>query len=190
MKTNRVNLTTMAASQPIPEHIAAMSLRELVDYIVSHHHAFLRKEVPRALKLLEEASSCVSEHSDTLKALSDVLRPMWHEMKEHIVREEQVVFPAIQRLDLAQSRPGLHDGRIDEVIDDLEHDHELSSDAQQLIRDLTHNFQKPADADSAYAQLMDALAALDADLSEHTRIEEHVLFPKARQVEAALTHRG
>ncbi|MEX2214270.1 MAG: hemerythrin domain-containing protein [Phycisphaeraceae bacterium] len=161
-----------------------MSLRDLIDHIVSTHHAMLRLQMPRALKLLEESGAHRSPRSATLAALGDVLRPMWQEMKAHIVREEQVVFPAIVLLDHARSRPGIHDGKIDEVIEDLDHDHELARDAQKLIRDLTNGFEKPPDADQAYCTLMNTLASLDADLSEHTRLEDQVLFPKARQAEA------
>ena len=169
---------------------ATMSLRELVDHIVSTHHTTLRKLMPRALKLLDECSAMAPPSDRIIIALRDVLEPMWEEMQDHIVREEQVIFPAIELLDHARTRPGIHCGDIDGVIHGLEHDHHLAAEAQRLVRDLTHAFEKPVDALPAYAELMDTLAALDADLTEHTHVEDAVLFPRARQVEAEIMRKG
>jgi regulator of cell morphogenesis and NO signaling len=54
------------------------------------------------------------------------------------------------------------------------------------IRQLTDNYQLPADACPTFAALYDGLQALEDDLHEHIHLENNILFPKSANQESRM----
>lgn len=61
----------------------------------------------------------------------------------------------------------------------MEIEHEAVGEALQQIRHITADYQPPDDACNTYRALLDGLKALEADLHQHTHLENNILFPKA-----------
>ncbi len=62
--------------------------------------------------------------------------------------------------------------------------------ALRRIRELTHDYQAPADGCASFKALYDGLASLESDLHRHIHKENNILFPKAAALESALMSAG
>jgi regulator of cell morphogenesis and NO signaling len=69
----------------------------------------------------------------------------------------------------------------------MNQDHRAVCDLVERLRTLTGGYQPPADGCRTYHLCFAELAGFDADLSRHVHIEDHVLFPRALELEFALT---
>jgi regulator of cell morphogenesis and NO signaling len=61
----------------------------------------------------------------------------------------------------------------------MEEEHDHAGAALAEIRDLTNNFNPPADACTTYRLCYAALQAFETDLHQHVHLENNILFPKA-----------
>jgi len=68
-------------------------------------------------------------------------------------------------------------------------EHGLAEGRVAEIRDLTAGFEPPAWACAGYMALYAGLREFAADLRQHVRLENDVLFPRAIDLEAKLNRR-
>lgn len=183
---------TTGASTGIPA--ADAPLAELVRFIVDQYHADLRAELPRlgqmAAKVLDAHGA---RYPEMLPALASTFREMRQEVEEHMMKEERVLFPYVERLEaLAASGEGLPAssfGSIRAPIGMMEHEHETVGRALARLRELTGGYVPPADACNTFRGLYHGLAELEKELHEHIHLENNVLFPRAARLEEELVSR-
>lgn len=187
----RAELETAGAPGSTEMPAADAPLSELVRFIVGEYHAGLRGELPRlgqmAAKVLDAHGT---KHPDVLPALAVAFRGLRQELEEHMMKEERVLFPYIERLEaLAASSHGLPAspfGSIQAPIDRMEHEHDIAARFLARLRELTGGYAPPADACNTFRGLYHGLAELEKALHEHIHLENNVLFPRAAQLEAEL----
>ena len=80
----------------------------------------------------------------------------------------------------------VHCGTVENPIRVMEHEHESAGSALQRIRELTSNYQAPADGCASFTALYDGLSCLESDLHLHIHKENNILFPRAAALESAL----
>ena len=107
-----------------------------------------------------------------------------------MIKEERILFPLIKQLELAQALFPIHCGTVENPIRVMEHEHETVGTALQRIRELTGNYQAPADGCASFKALYDGLARLETDLHHHIHKENNILFPRAAVLESALRLAG
>jgi regulator of cell morphogenesis and NO signaling len=148
------------------------TLSELIRHIVTKHHGYLRRNMPVIAAALAESGQA------ELSAAFDELRT---ELMDHVSKEESVLFPAIDRFERAlasgEPLPKPYFGSVRLPLQILEQEHEIADHALERIRQLTEDYTRPA------GPIADALCALDADLREHMRLENEVLFPRVLNLE-------
>lgn len=160
------------------ENPATLPAAELVDYIVERHHGFLREELPRLMKMADRVAQVHGGHTPSLVEVRDVLTSLAQELTHHLMKEEQVLFPAIVRL--AQ---GEQDGfNLDGPIGQMLVEHQDAGDHLAKLRELTNGYTPPPDACNTYRALFSGLADLETDLHRHIHLENSVLFPAAREL--------
>ena len=166
----------------------SVSLSVLVDHIVNTHHAFLKEQLPRLDQLgarVEKAHA--AEHGNMLSHLRQVYGALRAELEPHLMKEEQILFPAITGIDAFMTgtgtRPVVHCGSVAHPIRQMEHEHDSAGNALADLRQTTANYQLPPDACQSFAALYDGLQALEADLHEHIHLENNILFPKSIEQE-------
>lgn len=159
---------------------AHTSLAALIDHVVATHHDYLRRELPAVQSLLgRTAQSHGFAHGELHEAVR-VFDALASELTSQIGREEQVLFPAIRRLEEGE-RDG--DARsLDDAIWVIETEHRRAGEAMSRLRWLTGGYVTPRDGCPRYAQLMSRLAGIEADLHLHIHKEDNVLFPRARDL--------
>lgn len=167
---------------------STQSMTALADHIVARHHVYLRTALPRLGAMLEKVVSKHADKEPNLVPLREVYTAMWNELLNHMMKEEQVLFPFVRILDEAiranRPVPRFHCGSVTQPIRVMEDEHDSTGQALRRMRDLTGGFQPPADGCETYRMLMAGLAELESDLHLHICKENNVLFPWAAAAEA------
>jgi regulator of cell morphogenesis and NO signaling len=104
-----------------------------------------------------------------------------------MLKEEQIAFPMIRRLEAGGTALAFDCGSIAGPIRQLELEHGTAEVALESLRELTDNFTPPPWACNNYRAMLDALAWLERDMHRHIQKEDDVLFPRAIELEAQLT---
>lgn len=144
-------------------------LLDLIEFILIHYHQPLRRD----LRVLSEAARKV-ERVHGRKAscplgLASLLEQLELELNEHMDKEEQVLFPAIQ------SGAGI---RLQMPIRVMMQEHDDHGATLRLVRERAADFQAPPEACATWRALYGGLAKLESDLMEHIHLENNVLFPR------------
>lgn len=142
---------------------------ELTRHIESRYHARHRQQLPLLAEMAEKVESVHSDAEDVPAGLSDLLRRMIGEMEVHMKKEELILFPAIRK----GGGPG-----IENPIAVMRADHEDHDRAVAEIGRLTRDLALPTGACGTWTRLYDGLTEFIADLNEHMRLENDVLFPQ------------
>jgi regulator of cell morphogenesis and NO signaling len=145
-------------------------LDELIRHILTAYHAPLKEELPR----LESMSrKVVDVHRDKrpemLPELLAVFIGLKAELEQHMAKEEQILFPMIQR-----GQGAMAGGPISV----MEHEHDSAGRALHRLRELTDGYEVPAEACNTWRALWHGLAALEDSLHQHIHLENNILFPR------------
>ena len=156
---------------------AEASLGALIDHIESAHHAYLRRELPRLERLLTRVTKAHGDRRAWLRPTLDTFLALKDDLKDHMVSEEEQVFPSIGALEengtAALDRPGM-----EQMIEE----HDETGAALDELRDLTSDYTPPEDACPKFRAAMDGLDELEANMHQHIHKENNILFPRARSL--------
>lgn len=78
-----------------------MSLTALMTHIVETHHVFTRQELERLSALLDKVCAVHGRKHPELLTIKPLLQELYHDLVPHMLKEEQVLFPYIERLEAA-----------------------------------------------------------------------------------------
>lgn len=160
----------------------AVPLTVLADHILDKHHVFTKTQLARIDSLLAKVQNAHrNRHGAMLDSLRIAFDPLRAELEAHLMKEEQILFPAIKGVDgfLAgrNDRPVVHCGSVAHPIQKMEREHDGAGAILVNLRKITLNYRLPDDACETFKALYEALAALEADLHEHIHLENNILFP-------------
>lgn len=187
----RRELETAGEPSATPLPGADAKLADLVRFIVDRYHADLRVELPR---LSQMAAKVLAAHGDrfpeTLPALAATFRALREELEDHMMKEERVLFPYIERLETLEERgqrlTASPFGSIQAPIGMMEHEHEDAGQALARLRQLTNGYTPPDGACNTFRGLYHGLGELERAMHEHIHLENNVLFPRAAELEERL----
>jgi len=142
------------------------SLTDLIDHILTRHHAWLKTELPRLSRLQQKVTAA---HGKSLVPLGETFEALRQELAAHMMKEEMILFPMIRAGSAAVANP----------IRVMEHEHDSAGRALEHMRAVTGNYALPADACNSYRALFAGLQELEADMHQHIHLENNILFPRA-----------
>lgn len=165
----------------------AWDARALISHIVAAHHGFVREAIPPLLTHTKTIAAVHGERHSELMHIASLFERVAEEMTDHMVKEEQVLFPFVVRLEEA-ARTGARAptppfGTVGNPIRMMEADHQFVGDAMAEIRHLTNGYQPPSNACATYRVTLQELEAFERDLHQHVHLENNLLFPKALALE-------
>lgn len=165
----------------------ATRVADLIEHVLRTHHDVERHELPRLVRLAERvARRHGGAHADLIQ-LASHLRDLADELEAHLEREERVLFPYLMTLVSAARRgqaaptPGFQTLRNPVRI--MSAEHAVEDELMGAIRAVADDYATPPGADEAWRTLLEGLAALDVDLSQHIMLEDTVLIPLALELE-------
>ncbi|MBM3263532.1 MAG: iron-sulfur cluster repair di-iron protein [candidate division Zixibacteria bacterium] len=162
---------------------AAVSLTELADHIEQTHHAYLRSELPRIDAMTEKVGSAHGRKDARLGRIRAVFRGLLSEMESHMMKEEQILFPMIRKLEVSKTTPAFHCGSIANPIRQMEVEHDEAGAALDTLRHLSDGFNPPDWACNTYRALLETFVDLENDMHRQVHKENNILFPRALAME-------
>jgi regulator of cell morphogenesis and NO signaling len=160
---------------------AEATLSELVDHLETTHHVFVKKALPQLTELMTRVVALHSDSHPEMKQLDQLVRAIVSDMGPHLLKEEQILFPAIKKMET--SGEGFHCGSIASPIRVMKSDHDHVENLFAEIRQLTKDFTLPEDACPNWRALYEGLKEFEKDTRLHVHKENHILFPRAVQAE-------
>jgi regulator of cell morphogenesis and NO signaling len=162
-----------------------MPLTRLMETIASVHHTSLWDELDRMDDLTANAAAMDRVQGPFHSELRKQFLELAHDLSEHMMQEERVLFPLIRRMEATSPGPFSHCGSIANIIRKMISENERAEASFQKIRDLAGGFSPPADADAPHREVISGLATLEASFRGHMRFEHAELFSKAIKLEEA-----
>jgi regulator of cell morphogenesis and NO signaling len=167
-----------------------LSVAELVQYILDKHHVYTRDEMQRLEALADKVVAAHGTNHAELLGVRDLLAQMFAELKGHMFKEEQILFPFIVELEQSVSQqrpvPFAPFGTVNNPISMMMSEHDNVGEILRDLRKLSSDYQTPEDACMSYKTFYEALEAFELDLHQHIHLENNLLFPKAVGLESGL----
>jgi len=185
----QIETAVATPARPSDRELQARSLAELIAHIVGTHHVFVRKQAPEIESLIEKVYAKHGANHPKLAKIRNVFRDLSQELMMHLMKEENVLFPYIARMEesVLAHEPILPPpfGTVANPARMMEHEHDNAGIALRVIREASQNFTPPADACTSFCALYTALENFEKDLHQHIHLENNVLFPRAVQMETS-----
>jgi regulator of cell morphogenesis and NO signaling len=164
-------------------------LADLMAHITNKHHTYVRQELPRLGALATKVATKHGPNHPEIKEVQEVFQALSDELSTHLLKEEQVLFPYVERMEEAaiEKRPNAQSscfGTVQNPVRMMEMEHDSAGDALRELRTLTNGYTPPQDACMSFQALYKGLAEFEADLHQHIHLENNILFPRAIAMEA------
>lgn len=151
--------------------------RKLVDYILYAHHSYVRENIPLLREFTAKLARVHGHANPELVEIKSVFDALSVELEEHMVKEEEVLFPFIKQEPKQAGQPAF--GSIENPVRMMEDEHERAGAAMAEIRRLSDNYSPPDHACTTYRVTYAKLEEFEDDLHKHVHLENNILFPKA-----------
>ena len=166
------------------------TLSELIGHILDKHHVYTKSEMARLEPLVDKVIGAHGENHPELREIGEVFQTLCADLKPHMFKEEQILFPYILEMEIAslQNRPAplAPFGTVNNPVRMMMMEHETVGDILRELRALSSNYTVPADGCISYQTLYQALEAFEQDLHLHIHLENNILFPRAIELERSL----
>ena len=166
------------------------SLPELITHILDTHHVFTKSEMERLQALADKVLNAHGSNHPELIHLDELFKRLCADLKPHMFKEEQVLFPYIvamsQAADQNRAVPFAPFGTVNNPVRMMMMEHDTAGQILRELRALTSDYKVPADACISYQTLYQALENFEKDLHQHIHLENNILFPKALDLERVL----
>lgn len=141
----------------------------LIAFILENFHAIHRAELPELQRLAAKVERVHGDHADCPAGLAKLLLTMEADLEEHMHKEEAALFPMFAAGGGASAQFAVRR---------MLAEHDDHTKALLRLAELTCDFTPPVGACGSWRALYKGCAKLNADLREHIRIENEVLFPQ------------
>ncbi|MEK3734894.1 iron-sulfur cluster repair di-iron protein [Paenibacillus sp. FSL M8-0334] len=160
---------------------AELTALELIDHIQKKHHAFLMEELPALVPYVTKLARVHGGAHPELLRVQELFSDLKRELLDHTQDEDEVVFPLITQF---VSGPGSETAAaLKPHLSELEDEHESAGQLLIEMREVTSDYELPADACGTYRLVYQRLSLLEKDTYDHIHLENNILF---RNVRAAM----
>lgn len=140
----------------------------LIDHILTRYHAVHREQLPELVRMARRVEAVHRDHPAAPHGLAELLATMEVELLEHMEKEEEVLFPALER---AQSG-------VEGPIGVMRDEHTGHGALLERLAALTGDHTPPMGACNTWRALYAGTAQLTEDLISHIHLENNLLFPR------------
>lgn len=177
-------------SQKIHHDFKNWELDFLVDFIINTHHKYVSSAIPMLNELSAKVAEVHGDHHVEVVEIAECYNAVAEELKMHMHKEENILFPYIKELVLAKKNGNTVNpssfGSIENPIREMELEHVSAGANFDKIHELSNSFSLPKDACASYQVLYAKLDGFEKDLHQHIHLENNILFPKAIALEKEL----
>ncbi|MBA1186844.1 iron-sulfur cluster repair protein YtfE [Stutzerimonas nitrititolerans] len=143
----------------------------LIEHILERFHERHREQFPELIRLANRVEQVHGNKADCPVGLAEHLWNMQQELESHMLKEEQILFPMLQRgMKLPQSQGPIAVMRFE---------HDQHGAALERMAELTNDITPPGNACNTWRALYRGLEELRDDLMQHIHLENNILFANA-----------
>ncbi|EOU1465121.1 iron-sulfur cluster repair di-iron protein [Clostridium perfringens] len=153
------------------------SSEDLINHIVETHHAEtfrLLKEID--LLMVKVFRVHFSHGPELLMKVHSLFGKLKCELEEHLLKEENILFPLMIKYDQAKDKEEKKE--IEEDIRIIVNEHEAAGDILKELAEVTDDYKVPEWGCISFKLLYDYLHDLEKDLFIHIHKENNILFPR------------
>ena len=160
----------------------------LIDYIEKTHHRYVEEKSTALLFYLDKLCKVHGQRHPELFEIALHFKICAGELAQHMKKEELILFPFVKKMYYALrdntniEQP--HFGTVDNPIAMMQDEHENEGERFRKIAQLTNDYNPPADACETYKVTFAMLKEFEQDLHKHIHLENNIVFPKAKAMEA------
>lgn len=164
----------------------------IVDYLFKAHSFYLDVKVPEIEVLIEKLlRSTDSESKKAVLLIQKFFAEYAQQLKEHIEKEEQEVYPYIMDLEKLYESNKMEDianftAQYAFRIDEYARDHEDIEEKLYDIKNLIIKYIKPQGDYVTCFKILGQIDHLEEDINDHSKMENKILIPRVRVMEAFL----
>ncbi len=162
----------------------------LADYVLNTHHKYVVDSLPILYQLTEKVARRHGEAHPELIEIERLFNIVADELTDHMVKEENILFPYIKELALAKKNNTKMEsspfGSIENPIRMMESEHTLVGGVSERMNELSNGYTPPSNACASYSVLFHKLNEFEKDLHQHIHLENNILFPGAIELEKEL----
>ncbi|MBU9714816.1 iron-sulfur cluster repair di-iron protein [Evansella tamaricis] len=148
----------------------------LMDHILRRHHGYLVEELPDLSFYVTKIFRVHGMSHPELGELHQLFHQLKMELEQHMIKEEQVIFPAIRHYE--NTKTSTDKTVALSRIHELESEHEEAGFLLKQIRHITNDFTLPPGACTTYRMTFKRLEELESDMFQHVHLENNILFPR------------
>lgn len=162
----------------------------LIDYIEKTHHRYVEEKSTALLFYLDKLCKVHGERHPELFEIALHFKICAGELAQHMKKEELILFPFVKKLYSATKNNTPIEqplfGTVDNPIAMMQDEHEAEGERFLKIAALTNDYTPPNDACQTYKVTFAMLKEFEQDLHKHIHLENNIVFPKAKAMEAQL----
>ncbi|WP_096515513.1 iron-sulfur cluster repair di-iron protein [Clostridium perfringens] len=153
------------------------SSEELINHIVETHHGEtfrLLREID--LLMVKVFKVHFSHNPELLMKVHSLFGKLKCELEEHLLKEENILFPLMIKYDQAKDKEEKKE--IEGDIRIIVNEHEAAGDILKELAEVTDDYKVPEWGCISFKLLYDYLHDLEKDLFIHIHKENNILFPR------------
>jgi regulator of cell morphogenesis and NO signaling len=172
-------LTSPTSSNQMP--FTDMSAEQLINYILIHHHFYVKQAMPQILAHLEKVAAKHGQNFPHMQKVLQLFTAVKEELTLHMQKEELVLFPRIKEV-MGNTNHQYAPGYINNPVHQMEHEHDHAGNLMAEINNLTNHYTAPENACTTFKVCLEELKYFEEDLHKHVHLENYILFPMAQEI--------
>jgi len=158
-------LAALERADALPDEITADAL---IDHILTRYHDVHRAQLPELIRMAHRVETVHQNNPHVPAGLADLLEDMQQELLDHMMKEENILFPVL--------KTGGHPF-VGQPIGMMRTEHISHGEALDRLNALTNDATPPVGACNTWRALYTGIAQFNDDLINHIHLENNVLFP-------------
>lgn len=171
-------LARLPADAPAERDWRGAGNAALIAHLLGRYHATHRTQLPELSRLARRVEQVHAAHPLCPAGLADHLVAMQQELESHMQKEEQVLFPVLQRGGALPAAP----------IACMRFEHEQHGESLERLQALARHLELPPGACNTWQALYRGLRQFREDLMHHIHLENNVLFEGLAATAVAVGH--
>ncbi len=170
--------------------VQSMPPNELCDYIIKRHHMYVRDKIPVLTVSIDKLCNVHGRNHPELFKVKDLFLTAASNLVKHMQKEEMILFPYIKHMSFCGKQntqlktPSF--GTVANPIHMMVSEHENEGDRFRQLNEITNGYSLPEDACNTFIFTYHLLSEFEEDLHRHIHLENNILFPEAKEMEARL----
>jgi len=175
-----------------PQHnLEKFPLKLIIDFLRKAHSFYLEQKIPEIATMIEQLVKVSPESQQkTMQMIQRFFKEYQQNLKEHITREEIVVYPYILKLEEYLQSPSKSKESYTELIryqiENYADEHDSIEDSLQELKTIIIKYLPPQEDYFLCYKILGQLDHLAEDMNNHTEMENKVLVPRVQIMEQIL----